>query len=326
MTTNETGDLRSAGVVQVLDVGCGVASFSAYLLPLDIQTMSFAPKDGHENQIQFALERGIGAMISAIATKQLPYPSSSFEMVHCSRCRVDWHENDGILLKEVSRVLRYNGYFVYSSPPAYRKDKDYPLIWEKLVNLTSAMCWKLIARKVQTAIWVKQENDSCLMHNAKMKLISICDTVDNIKPSWNTPLRNCITRRDAQTNSQKLPPRPERLSLYSESLIKIGISKEEFVSDAMFWKNQVRNYWKLIDVSETDIRNIMDMNAFLGGFAVALNTLPVWVMNIVPMSMMNTLSAIYDRGLLGAFHDWCEPFSTYPRTYDLLHANHLFTH
>ncbi|RVW92276.1 putative methyltransferase PMT7 [Vitis vinifera] len=69
MTTNETGDLRSAGVFQVLDVGCGVASFSAYLLPLDIQTMSFAPKDGHENQIQFALERGIGAMILAISTK-----------------------------------------------------------------------------------------------------------------------------------------------------------------------------------------------------------------------------------------------------------------
>ncbi|KAJ6408325.1 hypothetical protein OIU84_011607 [Salix udensis] len=48
----------------------------------------------------------------------------------------------------------------------------------------------------------------------------------------------------------------------------------------------------------------MDMNAFIGGFAVALNSLPVWEL----------------------FHDWCEPFSTYPRTYDLLHANHLFTH
>ena len=96
MTTNNTGDLRSAGVVQVLDVGCGVASFSAYLLPLDIQTMSFAPKDGHENQIQFAVERGIGAMISVLATKQLPYPGNSFEMVHCSRCRVDWHENGKI--------------------------------------------------------------------------------------------------------------------------------------------------------------------------------------------------------------------------------------
>ncbi|XP_060186734.1 probable methyltransferase PMT6 [Lycium barbarum] len=89
MTTNKRGDLRSAGVFQVLDVGCGVASFSAYLLPLSIATMPIAPKDGHENQIQFSSERVIGATISALATKQLPYPSNSFEMVHCSRCRVD---------------------------------------------------------------------------------------------------------------------------------------------------------------------------------------------------------------------------------------------
>uniref|UniRef100_A0A2P2JNN8 Methyltransferase n=1 Tax=Rhizophora mucronata TaxID=61149 RepID=A0A2P2JNN8_RHIMU len=226
MATNETGDLRSAGVVQVLDVGCGVASFSAYLLPLDIQTMSFAPKDGHENQIQFALERGIGAMISAIATKQLPYPSSSFEMVHCSRCRVDWHENNGILLKEVNRILRYSGYFVYSAPPAYRKDKNYPVIWDKLVNLTSAMCWKLISQKIQTAIWFKQENEACLLENAEKKLIKICDSVDNTKPSWNIPLRDCVTSSSAQTNSLKLPPRPERLTVYSESLSLIGLSTE----------------------------------------------------------------------------------------------------
>lgn len=98
MATNKTGDLRTAGVVQVLDVGCGVASFSAYLLPLDIHTVSFAPKDGHENQIQFALERGVSAMISVLATKQLPFPKCSFEMVHCSRCRVDWHENGKALV------------------------------------------------------------------------------------------------------------------------------------------------------------------------------------------------------------------------------------
>ncbi|KAK4839670.1 hypothetical protein QYF36_023878 [Acer negundo] len=325
MMTNETGDLRSAGVFQVLDVGCGVASFSAYLLPLDIQTMSFAPKDGHENQIQFALERGIGAMIAAIATKQLPYPTSSFEMVHCSRCRVDWHENDGILLKEVNRLLRPNGYFVYSAPPAYRKDKDYPLIWDKLVNLTTAMCWKLIARKVQTAIWIKEENPSCLMQNVDLKLINSCDAVDDSKPSWKTPLGNCV-QISTQTNSQNLPPRPGRLSVYSESLSRIGISQEEFSSDTIFWQKQIRNYLKLMNVNVTEIRNVMDMNAFCGGFAVALNSFPFWVMNIVPMSMKNTLSAIYDRGLLGAFHDWCEPISAYPRSYDLLHANHLFSH
>lgn len=108
MITNQTGDLRSAGVVQVLDVGCGVASFSAYLLPLGIHTMSFAPKDGHENQIQFALERGIGAMISVLATKQLAVPRSSFEMVHCSRCRVDWHENGNV---SVWRILYFLSIF-----------------------------------------------------------------------------------------------------------------------------------------------------------------------------------------------------------------------
>ncbi|KAJ7976670.1 S-adenosyl-L-methionine-dependent methyltransferases superfamily protein [Quillaja saponaria] len=257
--------------------------------------MSFAPKDGHENQIQFALERGIGAMISAIATKQLPYPTSSFEMVHCSRCRVDWHGNDGVLLKEVNRLLRSNGYFIYSGPPAYRKDKEYPLIWDKLVNLTTAMCWKLISRKVQTAVWIKEENESCLLQNAEQKLLKICEVVDDSKTSWNVPLRNCVQVRSAAADSLKLPPRPERLSVFSESLSKLDISQEEFTSRHTVWQDQIRRYWRLMNINETEIRN-------------------------------NTLSAIYDRGLIGAFHDWCEPFSSYPRSYDLLHANHLFPH
>ncbi|XVF07142.1 hypothetical protein REPUB_Repub06bG0113100 [Reevesia pubescens] len=92
-----------------------------------------------------------------------------------------------------------------------------------------------------------------------------------------------------------------------------------------FWRVQVHYYWKLMNISKTEIRNVMDMNAFCGGFAAALNGFPVWVMNIVPSSMQNTLSAIYDRGLIGAFHDWCEPFTSYPRTYELLHSNHLFS-
>ncbi|KAL0911006.1 hypothetical protein M5K25_019106 [Dendrobium thyrsiflorum] len=325
MTTNETGDLRSTGVVQVLDIGCGVASFSAYLQPLDIQTMSFAPKDGHENQIQFALERGIGAMISVLATKQLPFPRRSFEMVHCSRCRVDWHANDGILLKEVDRLLRPHGYFVYSAPPVYRKDKDYLVIWQKLINLTTAMCWKLIAQQVQTAIWLKEDKDSCLLDNAKKNLLSICEPVEITIPQWQSPLRNCITLSE-QFDFQKLPPRSDRLGVYSKILEKLGVSPEMYELNTKFWKEQVSQYWKLIGINTVDIRNVMDMNACYGGFSVALSNLPIWVMNIVPATMSNTLSAIYDRGLIGAFHDWCNPFSTYPRTYDLLHAYHLLSH
>ncbi|VYS56875.1 unnamed protein product [Arabidopsis thaliana] len=324
MMTNETGDLRSAGVVQVLDVGCGVASFAAYLLPLGIQTMSFAPKDGHENQIQFALERGIGAMISAVATKQLPYPAASFEMVHCSRCRVDWHANDGILLKEVHRLLRPNGFFVYSSPPAYRKDKEYPMIWDKLVNLTSAMCWKLISRKVQTAIWIKEEKEVCLKQKAELKLISLCDVEDVLKPSWKVPLKDCV-QISGQTE-ERPSSLAARLSAYPATLRKIGISEDEYTSDTVFWREQVNHYWRLMNVNETEVRNVMDMNAFIGGFAAAMNSYPVWVMNVVPATMNDTLSGIFERGLNGAFHDWCEAFSTYPRTYDLVHSDHVFSH
>lgn len=125
---------------------------------------------------------------------------------------------DGILIKEVDRVLRSNGYFVYSAPPAYRKDKDFPLIWDKLMNLTSAMCWKLVARQVQTAIWIKPEDNSCLQQNAQQNLISICDSTENTKPSFQTPLRNCIEERI----SKKLPPKPQRLSEYSMTVDKLG--------------------------------------------------------------------------------------------------------
>lgn len=215
---------------------------------------------------------------------------------------------------------------MYSAPPAYRKDKEYPMIWDKLVNLTTAMCWKLIARKVQTAIWVKPGDQSCVQQNAEQNLIQICDVTDDSMPSWNGPLRNCITFSANRSNAGKLPPRPGRLSVYSESLSSIGVSREQFSTDTQYWRHQIEEYWTLMSVNKTDIRNIMDMNALWGGFATALNPYPVWVMNVVPSSLENTLSAIYDRGLIGAFHDWCEPFSTYPRTYDLLHANYILSH
>ncbi|KVI02871.1 hypothetical protein Ccrd_018827 [Cynara cardunculus var. scolymus] len=57
----------------------------------------------------------------------------------------------------------------------------------------------------------------------------------------------------------------------------------------------------------------------------ALMDLKLWVMNVVNIDSPDTLPMIYDRGLLGIYHDWCESFSTYPRTYDLLHADHLFS-
>ncbi len=60
-------------------------------------------------------------------------------------------------------------------------------------------------------------------------------------------------------------------------------------------------------------------------FAAALITQQLWVMNIVPVNEPDTLPIIFDRGLIGMYHNWCEPHSTYPRSYDLMHADHLFS-
>ncbi|KAL9999823.1 putative S-adenosyl-L-methionine-dependent methyltransferase [Helianthus debilis subsp. tardiflorus] len=71
----------------------------------------------------------------------------------------------------------------------------------------------------------------------------------------------------------------------------------------------------------------MDMNAGLGSFAAALESPKSWVMNVMPtVSKKDTLGVIFERGLIGIYHDWCEAFSTYPRTYDLIHANGLLLH
>lgn len=55
--------------------------------------MSFAPKDEHEAQIQFALERGIPAFLSVIGTQKLAFPDNVFDLIHCARCRVHWDAN-----------------------------------------------------------------------------------------------------------------------------------------------------------------------------------------------------------------------------------------
>lgn len=70
-----------------------VASFGAYLMDRNILTMSFAPRDSHEAQVQFALERGVPAVIGVLGTIKLPYPSRSFDMAHCSRCLIPWESN-----------------------------------------------------------------------------------------------------------------------------------------------------------------------------------------------------------------------------------------
>ncbi|KAF2308437.1 hypothetical protein GH714_009649 [Hevea brasiliensis] len=323
--------LHNGGNVRnVLDVGCGVASFGAYLLAHDIIAMSIAPNDVHENQIQFALERGIPSTLGVLGTKRLPFPSRSFELAHCSRCRIDWLQRDGILLLELDRLLRPGGYFAYSSPEAYAHDPENRRIWNAMHDLLRRMCWRVVVRKDQTVIWAKPTSNSCFLKREPGTLPLLCSTDDDQDATWNIHMKACISPYSSKMHKVRgsgLVPWPQRLTEAPPRLEEIGVSAEEFHEDTRIWQFRVSEYWKQMKsvVRKSYFRNVMDMNSNLGGFGASLKDTDVWVMNVSPVNQSARLKIIYDRGLIGTVHDWCEAFSTYPRTYDLLHAWQIFT-
>ncbi|XP_030527980.1 probable methyltransferase PMT19 [Rhodamnia argentea] len=336
--------LKSGAIRTVLDVGCGVASFGASLLDLNIITMSIAPVDIHEAQVQFALERGLPAMLGILSTYRLPYPSRSFDMAHCSRCLVPWTNYDGQYLMEIDRVLRPGGYWVLSGPPIswrtsykgwQREAKELENEQIGLEDLAKRLCWKKIAERGPIAVWRKPTNHvHCIQKLKAWKSPKLC-ALGNPDAGWYTKLEKCITplpkvNNIHETSGGTLEKWPKRLNTApprTRSEMKERIAAKAFNEDNQLWKKRV-SYYKIIlkSLARRKYRNAIDMNAGLGGFAAALAKYPVWVMNVVPYDAKNnTLGIIYERGLIGTYMNWCEAFSTYPRTYDLIHANGLFS-
>ncbi|KAF8090609.1 hypothetical protein N665_0471s0004 [Sinapis alba] len=324
----------------VLDVGCGVASFGGFLFDRDVITMSLAPKDEHEAQVQFALERGIPAISAVMGTTRLPFPGRVFDIVHCARCRVPWHIEGGKLLLELNRVLRPGGFFVWSATPVYQKKTEDVEIWKAMSELTKKMCWELISinkdkiNGVGVATYKKPTSNECYTSRSE-QAPPICADSDDPNASWKVPLQACMhtapedkTQRGSQWPEQwpaRLDKPPYWLSS-SQTGVYGKAAPEDFSADYEHWKRVVtKSYLKGLGINWGTVRNVMDMKAVYGGFAAALREMKVWVMNVVPIDSPDTLAIIYERGLFGIYHDWCESFSTYPRSYDLLHADHLFS-
>lgn len=314
------GVLRTA-----LDMGCGVASFGGYLLTEDILTLSFAPRDSHKAQIQFALERGVPAFVAMLGTRRLPFPAFSFDLMHCSRCLIPFTAYNATYFIEVDRLLRPGGYLVISGPPVQwpKQDKE----WADLQAVARALCYELIVVDGNTVIWKKPNGDSCLPNQNEYGL-ELCDESDNPSYAWYFKLKKCVSRMSSfrgEYSVGTIPKWPQRLTKapLRATLVKSGINV--FEADTRRWERRVAYYKNSLKLKlgTPALRNIMDMNAFFGGFAAAIASDPVWVMNVVPARKPSTLDVIYDRGLIGVYHDWCEPFSTYPRTYDLIHVSAL---
>ncbi|PKU72434.1 probable pectin methyltransferase QUA2 [Dendrobium catenatum] len=340
-------NFNEAGVRTVLDIGCGFGSFGAHLFAKHLLTMCIANYEGSGSQVQLTLERGLPAMVGSFATKQLPYPNLSFDMVHCARCGIEWERNDGIFVLEVDRLLRPGGYFVWTSLTNTHRslhNKENQKRWTLIRDFTESICWDLLSQQDETIIWKKTSKKKC--YSSRKSVSPICDRSLDMKSLYYQPLNPCI---GGTTSQRWIPiedrrPWPSQVMLSSAELSLHGVQPEEFFEDSLNWELSVQNYWSLLSPlifsdhpkrpGDEDpsppynmLRNVLDMNARFGGFNAALLEAgkSVWVMNVVPVTSHNSLPLIFDRGFIGVQHDWCEAFPTYPRTYDMVHAQGLLS-
>ncbi|KAI5597823.1 hypothetical protein POPTR_002G098000v4 [Populus trichocarpa] len=335
-----------AGVRTILDIGCGYGSFGAHLFSKQLITICIANYEPSGSQVQLTLERGLPAMIGSFNSNQLPYPSLSFDMLHCARCGIDWDLKDGYFLIEADRVLKPGGYFVWTSPLTNARNKENQKRWNFVRDFAENLCWEMLSQQDETVVWKKTSKRSCYSSRKPGAGPSTCSKGHDVESPYYRPLQGCI----AGTQSRRWIPIqekttwPSRSHLNKTELAIYGLHPEDFSEDAEIWKTTVTNYWSVLSPiifsdhpkrpGEEDpsppynmVRNVLDMNAHLGGFNSALLEAgkSVWVMNAVPTSGPNYLPLILDRGFVGVLHDWCEPFPTYPRSYDLVHAKGLLT-
>lgn len=310
----------------MLDIGCTDSSFVASLLEKDVLTLTLGLKDDLNDLTQVALERGFPAVVSHFGTRRLPFPSGVFDAIHCSGCSVPWHSNGGKLLLEMNRLLRPRGYFILSTKNDDIEDD------EAMSSLTASICWNILAHKtdevseVGVKIYQKPESNN-IYELRRKKSPPLCDENEKPDSAWYVPMKTCLHNIPSAIE-ERGTEWPEEWPKRLETLPDWVNNKDKLISDTEHWKAIVNNsYLTGLGINWTSIHNVMDMKAIYGGFAAALAQVQqkAWVINVVPVQAPNTLPIIFERGLAGIYHDWCESFGTYPRSYDLLHVDHLFS-
>ncbi|KAJ3670065.1 hypothetical protein LUZ60_010389 [Juncus effusus] len=309
----------------VLDIGTVSSELSIALTQKNVLTLSLGLVNDQINLGQLVLERGIPVILQSLGSRRLDFPSGVFDAIHCGECDIAWHHNGGKLLLEMNRILRPGGYFITS-------DKHGDIETEKgMRKLLDSICWTVLAHSVdeesEVGIRVYQRpasNDIFEIRPSKNP--PFCKENEDPDYAWYTPIQTCLHKIPVaieERGSDWPTEWPSRLEIFPDWLAD---SKEKLNSDLHHWRSVVRkSYLNGLGVDWSTVRNVLDMKSIYGGFAAALASQNVWVMSVVPVHAPNTLPIIYERGLIGVYHDWCEPFSTYPRSYDLLHADHLFS-
>ncbi|ONM24729.1 putative methyltransferase PMT23 [Zea mays] len=201
-------------------------------------------------------------------------------------------------LLELNRVLRPGGYFIWSATPVYRQEQRDQDDWNAMVTLIKSICWRTVVKSqdvngIGVVIYQKPVSNSCYAER-KTNEPPLCSERDGSHFPWYAPLDSCLFTTAITTSDEGYNwpvPWPERLdvSVPDDS----ASNKEKFEADTKYWKQLI--FQKYISVT-----------SHLIGQAFAIY-----------------LATYFQQRFDWSSHDWCRSFSTYPRTYDLLHMSNL---
>ncbi|PIA52110.1 hypothetical protein AQUCO_01000177v1 [Aquilegia coerulea] len=236
-----------AGVRTILDIGCGYGSFGAHLLSNQLLTMCIANYEDSGGQVQLTLERGLPAMIGSFNSKMLPFPTISFDMLHCAWCGIDWDQKDGIYMVEVDRVLRPGGYFVWTSPltnSQSHRNKENQKKWIFVRNFAENLCWDLLSQQDETVVWKKTSKKNCYASRKPSSAPPICSKARDLESPYYRTLEPCIggTRSPRWIPIEKRTTWPSRAYLSSAELDIHG-------NFMCFYKSCAWSYWNGIFIS-----------------------------------------------------------------------------
>ncbi|KAI3714310.1 hypothetical protein L1987_72907 [Smallanthus sonchifolius] len=212
-----------AGVRMVLDIGCGFGSFGAHLLSLKLMTVCMAAYELTGSQVQLSLERGLPAIIGNFISRKLPFPSLSYDMVHCAQCGVSWDQKDGMFLVEANRILKPGGYFVLHGTSLSTQTGS------MIEGFTHKICWTLIGRQEETFIWQKTIDPQCYSSSTQ-GVIPPCREEHEDTYSYYQPLASCVAGTDSkrwvpvQNKSSDSLITPAELEIYGKYCCAIFVS------------------------------------------------------------------------------------------------------
>ncbi|KAK6116145.1 hypothetical protein DH2020_008414 [Rehmannia glutinosa] len=343
-----------AGVRTILDIECGYGSFGAHLSSNQLLTMCLANYEASGSQVQLTLERGLPAMIDGIfliEVDRLLRPGGYFVWT-------DPVINSQRSLRNKDNLKKWNTVRLFTESLCWEMlpQQDETVVWKKT---SKRKCYS--TRKSGSPSLCNKGHDnespyyrplpSCIGGTQSRRWVPIEE-----RRKW--PSQAKLNSAELEIHGIQYLGDLSRMLSYvrvhyllfvakhhsDDVLFLLGLHSEELAEDAITWNSAVHNYWSLLSPlifsdhpkrpGDEDpsppynmLRNVLDMNAHFGGFNAALLEAgkSVWVMNVVPAKGLNTLPLILDRGFVGVLHDWCEPFPTYPRTYDLVHAEGLLS-